>query len=284
MEQLLPLLDLSSTLTLSSTHSLALEVLQQKRIWKNLILRVKLAKPRFWHCGNSIEIKEMQTRVDLLTSLLKLMEEPGPLLKILLETICLNFPPAVDENGHEDVIFINSPMVFNTGFFVSPTGFLLLERVESRMNSKVQVVSEVHLHYLWDSLGTALAARTSRQEGLVSKLQCEAIEFTEEELAGESINFLQRCKSWKVESLCLYELGHSGWRELAKALAGGRGELGSVQTSREVVVEGRKEDVRQVWAATRSDLLQLFSAFSFTLLDLSCIYAGSTGLLVEQQI
>ena len=251
MEHLLPLLDLPSTLALASTHNLALEVLHQKRIWKYLILRMKLAKPRFWHCGNSVEIKEMQKRVDMVTTLLKLMEEPEPLLKILLETICFNFPPAMDENGHKDVIFINSPMVYNTGFLVSPTGFLLLERLESRMESQVQVVSEVHLHYLWDSLGTALAARVSRQEALVSKLHCEAVEFTEEEMAEESIKFLQHCTSWKVESLCLYELGNSGWRELAKALAGGQGELGSVQTSREVMAEGGKEEVRQVWTATR---------------------------------
>ena len=178
------------------------------------------------------------------------------MLKILLETICISFPPAMDENGHKDVIFINSPMVYNTGFLVSPTGFLLLERLESRMESQVQVVSEVHLHYLWDSLGTALAARVSRQEALVSRLQCEAVEFTEEEMAEESIKLLQHCTSWKVESLCLYELGNSGWRELAKALAGGQGELGSVQTSREVMAEGGKEEVRQGWTATRGLLEQ----------------------------
>ena len=252
MEHLLPLLDLPSTLALASTHNLALEVLQQKRIWKNLILTMKLVKPRFWHCGNSVEIKEMEKRVDTATTLLRLMEEPGPLLQMLLQTICLNFPPAMDENGHKDVIFINSPMVFNTGFFLSPTGFLMLEQAESRMETLVQVVSEVHLHYLWDSLGTALAARASRQEALgLIKLQCEAAEFTEEQLAEESITFLQHCTSWKLESLCLYELGKSGWRELAKALDGGQGELGSVQTSREVVAEGEREDVRQVWAATR---------------------------------
>lgn len=252
MEHLLPLLDLPSTLALASTHNLALEVLQQKRIWKNLILTMKLVKPRFWHCGNSVEIKEMEKRVDTATTLLRLMEEPGPFLQMLLQTICFNFPPAMDENGHKDVIFINSPMVFNTGFFLSPTGFLMLERAESRMETLVQVVSEVHLHYLWDSLGTALAARASRQEALgLIKLQCEAVEFTEEQLAEESITFLQYCTSWKLESLCLYELGKSGWRELAKALDGGQGELGSVQTSREVVADGEREDVRQVWAATR---------------------------------
>ena len=127
-----------------------------------------------------------------------------------------------------------------------------MERAESRMESLVQVVSEVHLHYLWDTLGTALAARARRQEeALPMKLQCEAVEFTEEEMAGVCIDFLQHCSRWKMESLCLYELGHSGWRELAKALVGGRGDFGSVQTSREVVAEGEREDVRQVWEATR---------------------------------
>ena len=141
MEHLIPFLDLPTTLALASTHHLALEVLQQKRIWTGLILSLKLVKSRFWHCGNSVEIKAMQRRVDVVTSLLKLMEEPEPLLNILLNTICLNLPPATDENGHKDVIFINSPKVYNTGFFVSPTGFLLLEQAESGMESKVQVVS-----------------------------------------------------------------------------------------------------------------------------------------------
>ena len=252
MEHLIPFLDLPTTLALASTHHLALEVLQQKRIWTGLILSLKLVKSRFWHCGNSVEIKAMQRRVDVVTSLLKLMEEPEPLLNILLDTICLNFPPATDENGHKDVIFINSPKVYNTGFFVSPTGFLLLEQAESGMESKVQVVSEVHLHYLWDSLATALAARAGRQGSPVTRLQCEAIEITEKEL-GEwfVVNLLQKCSSWSVESICLYDLGLAGWRELAKACSQGKGELGSVQTGREVVGEGRDEDVRQAWVATR---------------------------------
>ena len=273
MEQLVAYLDLPSLLALVSVHQLALEVLQQKSIWRDLVRGSKLVKPKFWHCGNNVEIKAMLGRVDMLTTLLKLIDDPGPLLQILLETICSNFPPSRDENGHKDEISIQfSSLCSPRGFSISPTGFLLLERAESQMKSQMQIVTEVQLHYLWDSLAAPLSSRATRQSTPVKVLRCEVAEFTDEEEALVWISFLQRCSQWSVESFCLYELGKLGWTQLARALGGGRGSLGSMSASREVVAVARMEEVRQVWEATRLEnkvLLHTESLMSF---------AGASGL------
>ena len=267
MEQLVSYLDLPSLLALASVHQLTLEVLQQRSMWRDLVLGSKLVKPKFWHCGNNVEIKAMLGRVDMLTTLLKLIGDQGPLLQILLETICSNFPPSRDENGHKDEISIQfSSLCSPRRFSISPTGFLLLERAESQMKSQMQIVTEVQLHYLWDSLAAPLSSRASRQSAPVKVLRCEVAEFTDEEEAVQWISFLQRCSQWSVESFCLYELGKLGWTHLARALDGGRGSLGSVSASREVVAVARMEEVRQVWEVTRLEkkvLLHPESLMSF---------------------
>ena len=267
MEQLVSYLDLPSLLALASVHQLTLEVLQQKSMWRDLVRGSKLVKPKFWHCGNNVEIKAMLGRVDILTTLLKLIDDPGPLLQILLETICSNFPPSRDENGHKDEISIQfSSICSPRRFSISPTGFLLLERAESQMKSNMQMVTEVQLHYLWDSLAAPLSSRATRQSAPVKVLRCEVAEFTDEEEAVKWISFLQRCSKWSMESICLYELGKLGWTQLARALDGGRGSLGSVSASREVVAVARIEEVRQVWEVTRLEnkfLLHPESLMSF---------------------
>ena len=273
MEQLISYLDLPSLLALASVHQLTLEVLQQRSMWRDLVRGSKLVKPKFWHCGNNVEIKAMLGRVDMLTTLLKLIDDPGPLLQILLETICSNFPPSRDENGHKDEISIQfSSLCSPRRFSISPTGFLLLERAERQMKSQMQIVTEVQLHYLWDSLAVPLSSRARRQGAPVKVLRCEVAEFTDEEEAVQWISFLQRCSKWSVESFCLYELGKLGWTQLARALGGGRGSLGSMSASREVVAVARMEEVRQVWEATRLEnkvLLHTESLMSF---------AGASGL------
>ena len=267
MEQLVSYLDLPSLLALASVHQLTLEVLQQRSMWRDLVLGSKLVKPKFWHCGNNVEIKAMLGRVDMLTILLKLIDGPGPLLQMLLETICSNFPPSRDENGHKDEISIQfSSICGPRKFSISPTGFLLLERAESQMKSDMQIVTEVQLHYLWDSLAAPLSSRASRQSAPVKVLRCEVAEFTDEEEAVQWISFLQRCSKWSVQSICLYELGKLGWTRLTRALGGSRGSLGSVSASREVVAVARMEEVRQVWEVTRLEnklLLHPESLMSF---------------------
>ena len=85
VSQLLPFLDSSSTLVLATVQPLVVQLLQRSSIWKGLLRRSTIEDVYFY-------TEETRFTVEDLVNILKMMEDPLPLLSELLHIICEKFP------------------------------------------------------------------------------------------------------------------------------------------------------------------------------------------------
>ena len=115
-----------------------------------------------------------RTREIAQAELLKLMGTPEDLLHHLLDTVAKIFPPDGDflEPGpfprFPCLVRVSCPCLESHA--LSPTGFLLLEEIESVLGTTEQKVEEVTIETLEGPLLAALSSRLSRQEGLATSI------------------------------------------------------------------------------------------------------------------
>ena len=161
VEMLLPFLDGPSTLALVKALPLALEIIQRKSMWIKLVKRVcPFDSDDVVEWGEEFEklVANDKKKVMPLVEILKMTENPKPLLLDLLHTICERFPPVDREDVPEEargyhVNTIPGPESFELScscrgrrrrrqatHAVCPYGFLLLEEVERIMGTTEQKI------------------------------------------------------------------------------------------------------------------------------------------------
>ena len=139
---------------------------------------------------------------------------------------------------------------------VSFPGFLLLEKeVEGLLGSTVQSIGRVSCWYnLREPFLSALSNRISRQQSLVSMVSVgRYLEITSE---GDVLAFRTLLQAEQVTMMNLKivgEIGEEGWKMVATAMKTRPPGVVSytVWTSKEVLDEGRKEDIKDIWEAVR---------------------------------
>ena len=243
VEHILPMLDLPSTLALASISSLALSLIKRPLLWQHLL-------DSSWQ----LFVKDFYN-VDLMVDLLKLMEDPEPLLLSFLEHICQNFH-LLRLMGVKGEIILHLGPDYKV---VDPICFMLMQYMVASMGSKVMVVEGVHLEYFGGQVGRALASQASQQQQEVRWVRLRGLTFNEvdgeltsweKENVTNCFSLLQNCSNWSVNGLYLHSIGESVWRSLAEAST--KGEIKFVEVNREALVLGRPADVRKIWQATRS--------------------------------
>ena len=271
VEMLMPFLDGPSILSLVKALPLALEIVQRKSMW------MKLVKRECPYMGNDVlwgeEFEEALTKdkekVMLFVEILKMAENPNPLLLDLLHVICKRFPPVdrddvpLEARGSPNSVnLIPGPEFFEVGcackdtyHAVCPYGFLLLEGVERIMGTTEQKVQWVVLddldgHWLED-----LDSRLLRQKDLgvevgvaVAKLFCNSKE------SAEAIsNLIQHCEKVDVQNSLIIEvdIGLEGWAALGKACSwiGGNAEkyVDWVDSDKVDMASARRDDLKAIF-------------------------------------
>ena len=167
IESLLPFLDTGTTLSLCKAYKPTIEVLKGAAVWDKLIRRTCAFIKNLddsWDLGI---IESRRTEMGHLTKILKMMENPLPLMIDLLDVISQVFLPYKPPPGQvlyrggifDEYVQLSCPR-HQASHVVSPEGFLLLEQVEEVMGLTLQQkVEKVAVYCNWDPLRGSLSAQ-----------------------------------------------------------------------------------------------------------------------------
>ena len=265
VSHLLLYLDISSTMALAIIHPLTVSLLQNMFIWRSFMQRMKMrggSKFREVEGKKSFEFEMMEVEVKQVVTIINLVEEPKPLLLDLVHTICKRFSSSrtkdrdVDLFNDEDDITIQLICEDLSFHSVTPSGFLLLRQTEVLTGFLVHKVEKVEKCFhaafsgISGSLLTSLASLASSQAEPFLSLDLFHMNCNTREESLARVALLQQCHNWSVSFLDVknHNLGADCWSALARAVA--RGRIVCLSTNREVLVEGRREDLKMVWDAS----------------------------------
>ena len=260
VEKLLPFLDLESTLHLAQAHQLTRDILQRSFTWDKLIGRSCLQEEAY-HCLDDGLFKEKVASVKLLVAILKLMKDPKANMLDLLDTICKMCPPDVLSRFLGTVQIVSPTHPDSYEVFLSD--FLLLEEVEGGLESAEQQVKTVFLRHLWGPWFSPLESRARRQQRSVNQVEADEFAFEEEEDMEKLLSLQQNCQKLTFgEAVVVPGLDGKGgvagygqdfWAQMARSLKLGNLVIDTVGTTRNYLLQGRREDLRAIWDAQVPD-------------------------------
>lgn len=271
VEKLLPFLDASSTLNLAQAqaqanpkqHPLITEILIGTFNWTRFIKRTC---PDLANLGKQ-NLEQKKAEMGPIIEVLKLMGKPQAHLLKLLHLLHDKLPSDFDDSK----ITVTCPE--HEGHSMSPVAFCLLEDVEAAMGSSEQKIESISIVYRWEWVGgdlkkaslSALISRLQRQEGVkiktteIHRFRCSNLNdaVTLHNLVRSSESFVLS-DQLKIDG----RIGWAGWAELAQAcqlpqFLGLRRIFvfgGNPIGGRELLLEGRREDVRALWGASSEGL------------------------------
>ena len=254
--QLLVFLDVSSTLALAKVLPLALDLLQLKFIWADLLKRSNIIQDK------QLEVQEAWDRqlaknkreVAQLVAILKMVEDPEPLLQELLDTICEIFP-----NEPGVVISITVSCSRHPHHVVCSDGIQLLELAEGMMGTTMQHIKELTVDGIDDesdgNFEQALAARLSRQT--------EELELVEMTLGSAFISanggvnamLLQKSETWGLFDICFLsgDFEEESWNWLVTGMQRNKNQIMEIHINKSVIAKAKIEDLKAVWEATHEE-------------------------------
>ena len=260
VESLLPFLDPPSILQLGRAHPLTAGVLQGTCTWTRFIRRTCPYPPPD-PLTLEEKVEQLVGEVRPIIGLLQLIGSPQFHLLQLLETICERFPSNTGDPFYgPDYVKVTCPN--HEDHYVSAVGFVLLEQIEAANGSSEQKVDLVYISHMKDSLISALKSRVMRQERAISKVDSHAFCCKTQNDAEALLSLVQHTERFGFRRLAILgPIGEGGWAALVEALRllpplvlegpsreDPRGFVALV-CSRNLMVEGRREDVRAVWDA-----------------------------------
>ena len=235
LEKFLPFLDASSILQLAQAHQFTLQVLQIKSCWDKLTKRTLQLL--------SLDKEENKAAVDAQAQLLKLMGTPDDLLHHLLDAVAKIFPPDGDfsDFGFPCLVRVSCPCLESHA--VSPTGFHLLEEIESVLGTSEQRVEEVTIQNLEGPLLAALTRRLSHQEGLATSINSKFVTAS----LDDSSCLITNCERAKIRSLTIVGEGTTkGWAALGNGFSKKKVQAGRLQSLKSQMACARDEDLKAI--------------------------------------
>ena len=257
VDSLLPFLDGDSTLILAKVLPLALNIILGKTSWRKLVRRI---------CPHDSDFEEAlvsnKKRMLVLADILKMAEEPKPLLLDLLHVICERFPPL--KRAHLLRLEVPGPEFIEVScgcglvsHSVQPCGFSLLEAVEEALGTGEQLVKRASLDLLEEPLLVDLVTHLLRHQDLVdpwgtpagvaAELVVMGLSCDNNESAKSISTLLQHCQSLRILDALYTEAGFNAWKELGKALSGIEVKLTMIDSCRKNLVSAAREDLRAIW-------------------------------------
>ena len=256
VENLLPFLDPESVLNLAKCHDLTLNILQGSHNWKKLVKRSCPDDP-----GNEYQ-DEMETNIKIvrnLAGILKLMENQEKLLLTFLHMIWAKLYPgnvrAVDDYDQNSLVLLDcphpelNPDACGDGHHIRFSGFLLLEEVESSLNTAVQNVERVWTIDLKEPSLSALGSRIARQQKNVAPFKAVTVRVQTEKGALALKTLMQFCPNFTRYLWVEGNIGPVGWQFLGEALQLQAGVVSNLDTPKIVLGETSRESLRAIWDA-----------------------------------
>ena len=253
VEGLLPFLDPPAILELGKVHPLTIGVIQGKHNWTRFIGRSCPYPPanRPYDLPSEEGLEQKLTELEPISGILQLMGNPQFHLLQLLDTICKRFP-AGDTRLDQHCIKVTCP---NGVRDVSSLGFCVLETIEVNHGPSEQKVVSVHLACVHGPLIPALKARVERQaEAIRMDMINNCFHCRTGEDAEALITLARLTEGFSLRRLHIEgAIGVRGWAALAEGMLEVTGFRWLIVDTRDMMLEGRREDVRAVWDALPED-------------------------------
>ena len=275
VEGLLPFLDPPSTLQLAKVHPLTRGILQGTSDWSRFVRRSCPFPPPYDQISF---VEEMVEKLRPIIGIMQLIGGPESHLGALLDVICDRFPPNNWNQCGRPEYFVKVTGPGHEVHLVTALGFVLLEFVEAAHGSSVQKLRSVFTYIIEGSLMSALKSRMMRQEGKVSRVETHFFSCGTQDEAETLSTLVQHTERFGFQRLFIGgAIAEGGWAALAEALrllhplALGPHDPRRFQYlvvgtrnvgpgARNLMLDGRREDVRAVWdALTQGSLLMLLN-------------------------
>ena len=224
MENLLPFLDVQSTLNLArSKISKCLDLLQDKENpsnWRNLIKSsipdsFRLEDEEDWNLLRAT-FEQMREQMSPLIDILKLMKDSNSQMQDLLKVLC----EKSSIEGKKDVWdpFVEISHSSHGSHQLSPLGFLILEAIEVEFDSALYEIIEIWGPWSVDELSlSAFAGRLSRQNRKMTWSEFEQDRLMSTSSAEALCTLIQNCET---TTLCRVRVSGNieaaGWAALAR--------------------------------------------------------------------
>ena len=229
-EVVMKLESVEDVISLGSSSTDLARIIGQERIWRGV-----LAKTRLVEDGR---VKE--DRVRMITTFLSSIANSNAIFSLLHETIYERYPATVRGWENITVSFPSSPQLD------SVTGLGLEVLALTAREDARHAVHKINMSRISRSL---LLSHISIQREQITELVVMIICCTTAEEGRALVSLLERCRAWNVVWLELSgQVEGQTWERLGREVA--RGRLGTVETGREVVRRGRREDLLAVWRNT----------------------------------
>jgi len=241
LEKLLPYLDLGSTLTLAQTHQMTQQILQDSLAWNKLIQR------------NS-PLDELEV-VQNLVVILELMKEPKANMLDLLDAICTG--PFPSEQWFSGSVRLGCPRHPDSPHLIPLERLEFLEQAEGAFDTTEQTVEAVKTFpfALDEPAMSVLGDRLACQEAKMDTISAMAI-YIRTRRSAESFKTIMGASE---EASAVHDLavrggiGAEGWTALAKGMQSHPGVVMGFSSSKEVMAEAGREDLRDIWEALSQD-------------------------------
>ena len=261
VEGLLPFLDPPSLLKLSKAHPLIVGIMLGPYNWISFVRRTCPYPPAGEGERVSIEeyVEQNMANGRAIVGILHMMGNPQFHILELLEIICERFPPTSVPNGgwlrKRHVVKVTSDHGVHS---VSELGFVLLESIEEATDTVEQRIESVLVDSPRQPLLPALVSRLARQERSISHVEAWTFVCENQADAEAFLTLAKHTEEFTFRRLIVRgAIGESGWAALAEALrllppwllvdVGTFPAL--VVSSKNLMLDGKREDVKAVWDA-----------------------------------
>ena len=283
LEQLLPMLDLSTIVALASANPLAVSLLSRPPLLRQFLFRLTQhgemcinyaiirggACPR--SCPNYDEedsTSVYKQKAPMIADILKMMECQESRLLEFVEHISQAFPVDEDDEGRFRYGGEIKLSLGENSRTISPAGFMYLEYVVSHLEPNLVKVEEVTFGDLAEEWCGALFSHITRQQTEVKNFRITEGYFPS--ISDGLLSALAKSSSWSASSITMRNEDESTWRGLAEVSSKGEIEELVIILDSGSDVDLFDSDFRcpetltKVWQTTKACHLTLINEFHLT--------------------
>ena len=243
-EIVLKLEDVEDVISLGSSSIHLTRIVDQNRLWRVLMAKIEL-------------VDDDRVRIDQIrkiTSFVSSLSNSEAIFSLLNQRVCEIYH-ATGQGWEDDIINMDEESIDVSlpgdlqHHSVSVLGLEVLALIGREAANWEAAGLKVHNVNVFEISPSHLLSLASLQRDQIPEMSILWILCTSEDEGAALFSLLERCSAWSLGRLCLGGwAGGQTWQRLGREAA--RGRLRGVETGREEVRRGRREDLRAVWGRT----------------------------------